>query len=257
MTLMNEDDEVVISEDITFNTKTGVAKYKGVPLSTWQPDVSEGIYTVNKEEYMVHSPAIAWSDYEASPTRPKTWDDIEREADAKYKIKDLEAPATEAQINYLTTLVHQHSDMGTEVVDLWKLSGSLTKGFASTMIEDLKSQPKLRTTMPPYRDGSAVELGFYRTAAGEFYEVVLTKDKQRRYAKILKRNLEPGKNATWSWEYRKGALSALKGLVPLSIGEAGEWGKANSRCIICLRPLTDEDSIKKGIGPSCARRLKT
>lgn len=48
---------------------------------------------------------------------------------------------------------------------------------------------------------------------------------------------------------------ASAGLVKLTIEESREFGRATGTCIRCMRHLTDDNSVREGIGPICAGKL--
>jgi Family of unknown function (DUF6011) len=171
-------------------------------------------------------------------------------------IKDPTQPATEAQIDFLKKLGQSH-DVGMDAeqwagaVDIWVKAGVMTKGFASEQIEEAKARPKRFKPLT-----TAVEPGYYSTTGSDggkqYFVVVKTKDGERTYAKRL---VKSGANH-WSWEYERGAVAALQGLTPLTIDQASEWGALHGHCIICCKPLTDPESVKRGVGPVCAKRIK-
>jgi hypothetical protein len=60
---------------------------------------------------------------------------------------------------------------------------------------------------------------------------------------------------TKEFTYAGSARRAPAGLVQLSIEESREFGRATGTCIRCMRHLTDDESVRNGIGPICASRL--
>lgn len=171
-------------------------------------------------------------------------------------IRNPDAPATEPQIKFVLNLVAER-EVGMDLEDFKDMIESLregdalTQGWASARIEEYQALPK--RAMP------SVPPGYYRTGTGldrRFFVVVQTRDKARTYAKELQ--LDPddqtGKKQ-WHWVYVPGAVNALRGLTPLSVEEASEWGKLHGACIICGRHLEDPKSVKDGIGPRCARKV--
>lgn len=167
---------------------------------------------------------------------------------AQTAITNPDAPATEKQLDFLTSLGHQR-DCGMSVEDfdavfaVWDEAGVLTKGFVSARIEEYKALPK--------REVKSAQPGYY-SLDGEFYVVVKTKDGARTYAKRLTKS-EGGK---FSWEYAPGLGAKMASMVPMTEAQAGEWGHLHGHCMICLRPLTDPSSVQNGIGPVCASKLR-
>lgn len=155
--------------------------------------------------------------------------------------------ATKKAIEFLRSLGHER-EIGMTVedfdvmIDIWIEAGICTVGFVSEQIEDYKSKPK--------RPVKETEPGYY-VKDNQYYVVVMNKAGTRTYAKRLIPN-----GHRWSWEYEAGAVRTLGHLTPLSVEEAAKWGHLHGRCIICCRPLTDPESVKNGIGPTCSKRLK-
>jgi Family of unknown function (DUF6011) len=158
-----------------------------------------------------------------------------------------DGPASDAALAYFRVLGHEREcgmtpeDFDT-MLSIWREGGIATAGFISEQIDEYKALPK--------RPVKSVEPGYY-VKDGNYYVVVKTKDGQRTYAKQL---IPTATGMTW--EYKKGAVAALGALTPLTVEEAAKWGHLHGRCIICCRPLTDPTSVKAGIGPICAKRLK-
>lgn len=70
------------------------------------------------------------------------------------------------------------------------------------------------------------------------------------YAKVLTEI-----DGRWSWEYAPGAIKTLVAARPLTVEEAAKYGSLYGICVVCGAPLTDEDSIARGIGPICSGKL--
>jgi hypothetical protein len=167
-------------------------------------------------------------------------------------VRNPDAPATDKAIAFMLGLGGAR-DNGMEIEDFlemvqaWRDGEILTAGFVSDRIDEYKTLPFRPTS------ATKVEPGYYTLGAGyikEFYVVVETKDKQRTYAKQL---VKTGKN--WNWEYVRGAVSKLRGLTPLTLEKAAEWGRLHGQCIICQRALSDPESVQRGIGPVCAKKV--
>jgi hypothetical protein len=58
-----------------------------------------------------------------------------------------------------------------------------------------------------------------------------------------------------TFEYERGAISRLRLEWRMTVEEAAAFGRLYGWCCVCGRPLTDEQSIERGIGPVCAGRL--
>ena len=92
---------------------------------------------------------------------------------------------------------------------------------------------------------AAVEPGYY-TRDGLVYVVVHNKAKTNVYAKRM--NL-----ATGRWEYAAGAVQGL--VERLTVEQAAELGHLHGRCVLCGAELSDPESVERGIGPVCVKRL--
>lgn len=179
------------------------------------------------------------------------------------------APATEKQIAFLLSLAHQR-DIGMSSADADVMiqtlqeTGALTRAFVSERINEYQQCPR--------REGDRRQAspGYYEYE-GDLYVVVENRAKTHTYAKklvgepIYKASDEPGwdtdstpKRIDWRWDYdaAKGMASRLAGATPLTEERAAAWGHLHGRCFKCLRPLTDPESVKRGIGPVCAKALK-
>ena len=127
--------------------------------------------------------------------------------------------------------------------------GALTAREASEAIDAILALPR------PARPAAAkAEPGFYVQADGTAIRVVLTKDKQRTYAK---RFVVAGGGA--SWEYAPGVAATLAGLVPKTGPQAAALGIQSGHCIRCTAALGGESlsarcSAIVGYGETCARR---
>lgn len=119
----------------------------------------------------------------------------------------------------------------------------LTSGEASKMIDILLDAPRKQTTRPLATPG-------YYLHGEDVYQVVLTKDKSRTYAKRMVIDGNKGR-----WEYAPGVGALLADMVPLTAEAAGALGQVTGVCMICGAELTNPESIERGIGPICASRL--
>jgi hypothetical protein len=123
---------------------------------------------------------------------------------------------------------------------------------ASKAIDDLKSRLsylKAKAAVVSAREGSSspVEPGFY-IYNDDVYVVVHNRAKTNVYAKRM--NLVTG-----SWEYAPGAVSRLS--ERLTVEQAAAMGHLHGICVCCGATLTDPESVERGIGPVCAKRLPT
>lgn len=97
--------------------------------------------------------------------------------------------------------------------------------------------------------------GYYVGEHGEFVNVVTNKAGTNTYAKVLSVTKDKGQRAKAKWEYAPGVGAEVAHLTPLSIDKAAEFGHLNGVCIVCCKALTDPESVLRGIGPVCAKRV--
>jgi hypothetical protein len=170
-----------------------------------------------------------------------------------------QALATPKQVDYLLALVKQVAhlcelvdpDNGPEAAlatyeageDL-ALDPTLTRKEASAAIEDYKCRigylKAKRAVVAPH-----TEPGFY-VHDDDVYVVIQNKAKTNVYAKRM--NLAYGR-----WEYAPGAAARLT--ERLTVEQAAALGHLHGRCVLCGAELSDPESVQRGIGPVCAKRL--
>lgn len=57
------------------------------------------------------------------------------------------------------------------------------------------------------------------------------------------------------WEYVPGAIKSLTTDHAITVEQAAEYGHLHGLCAICGKTLTDPESVQRGIGPVCAKRI--
>lgn len=90
------------------------------------------------------------------------------------------------------------------------------------------------------------EEGFYHNGIGIF-KVKTNSKSGRRYASML---VEVG-NGQFKWEYYKGAVTKLTPQTKMKAEVAAKFGALYGTCMCCMRPLDNDESIARGIGPVC------
>lgn len=107
---------------------------------------------------------------------------------------------------------------------------------------DTVRRPTAQEQLEARRRQPLREEGIYRDAAGDVFKVIRSSN-DRLYAK----QLVDGK-----FEYAPGATRRLTAADKLTLAQASQYGQLTGVCCRCGARLTDEDSIKRGIGPVCA-----
>lgn len=170
----------------------------------------------------------------------------------------IENPATDRQIDYLKSLIHDRdvdAAMDVAFIDDAIEAGSMTKYAASALIGEALKCP--RRPLAQARVEAAVEAlthGMYRKD-GIIYKVqIAIHGSGRLYAKRLVVDGE-GHDAHVHFEYAAGVIRNLRIEDRMTIEEAKAFGALYGTCCVCGRTLTDEISIANGIGPVCAKRF--
>jgi hypothetical protein len=84
-----------------------------------------------------------------------------------------------------------------------------------------------------------------------YWRVLTGRDSGRMYAKRLD-IWQEGEKWKFHWDYAPGKISLLKPEHELDSEQAKIFGDAYSSCIKCFRPLSREESKRRGYGPDCA-----
>lgn len=155
----------------------------------------------------------------------------------------LAGPApSDAQLSFLRKLADERD------FDLSEILPTLDRRSASTWIDRLKEMPKAAGTSahvdPPE--------GFHIVTTGDrpmvFKVQRAVHGSGRLYAKQLL--VEGG------WDYVGTApFRWLSEATVLTLEKAQEYGQLYGICCCCGATLTNEDSIRRGIGPVCGNRL--
>lgn len=167
-------------------------------------------------------------------------------------------PATTAQIKYLRKLTADNANlrglnpsvMQKPSVIAWIETSS--KEQASNRIANLlKKNSELRNMKASVSAESQIAEGFY-TLEGDVYKVQrAVHGSGNLYAKVM--NIASG-----TFEYVPGAIKRLQSRSEahkLDKKTAADYGILYGKCMICQRTLTDEQSIKQGIGPICLSKM--
>ncbi len=140
---------------------------------------------------------------------------------------------------------------------------SMGKQTISGFIQSMKVQPfrtnvKQRQTLPD----ADIQDGIYQNNEKQIRKVY-----KGQSGRLLCKSLEITSEAVWDgdtlmaaaekeWHYLGQARYYLKGFRLLTADEAKAYGKIYGFCMICGRTLTDEESIKRGIGPICEGNMR-
>lgn len=154
--------------------------------------------------------------------------------------------ATDKQKAYLQTLAAERTLSEQMSADCG--SATLSKSMASYLINALKGMPRTASSAP---STSAKATPGYYVRGQAYYVVVENKSKTSTYAKVLAKS-EAGR---WFWAYAPGVGVTLADSTPLTLREAASFGHLHGVCIRCCADLTDPESVQRGIGPVCAKKM--
>lgn len=112
-----------------------------------------------------------------------------------------------------------------------------------------RAELDVRPAVEAQRLSSVVEDGVYVVGDQYVKVIVAVHGSGRQYAKLWDVDSE-------SWTFLPGGVKkvAARG-TKIDSAAARRFGELYGRCVICSRTLTDEESIKNGIGPVCASRI--
>lgn len=162
---------------------------------------------------------------------------------------------TDAQLRFFNSLMDQLREFGYEdraraIEDVWVVVTDFAK--YSTILDDAKRRVQtLRTKAQtsstpaaPKKTGDGLTEGMYklndqiykvrRSEAGYLYALLLTED---------------------GFQFAKGAIRNIKPEHRMTLEEAKAYGRQTGTCCQCGRELTNETSIREGIGPVCGGRI--
>ena len=149
--------------------------------------------------------------------------------------------ATESQISYAQSL------LASRVIPAdFLVTGDLTalsKREASALIDSLRALPYAPRAPRAGAPASDLVEGIY-FANNEVYKVKRSRA-GRHYAEKLVGS---------SWSYDPTHVRGLTLANRITPEQASEFGIRTGVCAICGIPLTNLDSLERGIGPVCARR---
>jgi Family of unknown function (DUF6011) len=148
-----------------------------------------------------------------------------------------------------------------EVLALFEACGQMSRDIARNVIDAYKDRPRLtemvktieRSVGPVVTKPApvALEAGIYRMGDDWFKVQKAVHGSGNMYAKRLV--VHAGGDATF--EYAPGAIRKLTPEHKVSLEEAMKFGHVYGVCCNCGKTLTDEESIRDGIGPVCAKKF--
>lgn len=158
--------------------------------------------------------------------------------------------ASDKQLDFIRALL---IDTGRTVKPDFPWS-KLSKTQASAMIDMLISEKKTKnvTKMAQLTEGMYL-------VDGVVYKVQISKSSGKPYAKRLVKLHTPKvlktKTITHTFEYAAGAVYKIKPENKMTLEQAAAFGVNTGTCCVCGALLTNDKSVKAGIGPVCAKKF--
>lgn len=156
----------------------------------------------------------------------------------------MAAYATPAQKSYIDSLLIRSGLSAHDARLPLPVSASLTTVGASVLIQFLKTLEPVA----PKRVAVDAE-GVYRRG-NIIYRVKRSRQTGNLYAMTL--NMDSTEKI---FRYEKGAIYQISQSDRLTLAQAKDIGHSYGFCVVCGRLLTDERSVRQGIGPVCAKRV--
>jgi hypothetical protein len=156
-------------------------------------------------------------------------------------------PASEAQLSYIRDLVNRkyaEADRG-QYLDFLD-TAQISKVRASEIITHLKTLPNAEGSSEVGANDD-VEVGLY-LVDGVAYKV-----KRAVYGSGFLYACRWDEESA-SFVKESGAIRKIHANHRMTLEQASPYGLAMSACAHCGRPLTDEESIARGLGPICAEK---
>ena len=125
------------------------------------------------------------------------------------------------------------------------------------MISVLLTIPRAKAAAAPAAE--QVEIGLYRTDAGEIFKVQESAS-GNRYAKKLvpitgTRLTETDERVKFEFAYEPGAVKRLTAAMRLTLDDAKAFGIQYGVCAVCGLRLKDAKSVALGVGPVCITKF--
>ena len=176
-------------------------------------------------------------------------------------------PITEGQVRFAKSLFAQKFGNNGAAEFAASLE-TMTKQDAKRMLDTMQTLPDYvapaaaADERPARKNGPEIEAdGMYRNPeTGDIYKVqVAVHGSGKLYAKVLVKLDEPklvrGKEANYEFVMARGAVMTLKPEWRLTREDAKEFGDLYGCCVRCGLVLTDDDSIARGMGETCASKF--
>lgn len=163
----------------------------------------------------------------------------------------LANPATTRQESFINRLVARAASLEAlnpdqaDLLNKFRI-GTIGKREASYLIKGLLTCPETPAKM--------AQPGYYKKGL-DYLVVVENRNKTATYAKRLVLETTANGRTKARWVYAPGEAADVASVQPMTLKEAAKFGHMYGVCFVCCRPLTDPESVQRGIGPVCAKRV--
>lgn len=141
----------------------------------------------------------------------------------------------------------QRSSFLASLLNYFQRYGTLTPKQLSSVLTNIeKDRASQRSNANP-----VTEVGMYRNAEGVF-RVKQSKQSGNLYAM---RFVPEATVKSERFVYERGGIYKLSATDRMTVEQAQELGALVGMCCVCGADLTDEKSVRAGIGPVCAKRV--
>lgn len=166
-------------------------------------------------------------------------------------------PASVKQENFINTLLKRADNLAALNMEQSALLGRFRQGEDSPLSKDDASyliSGLLKCDQKP--KGEMAQPGYYVTKDNTYLVVVENRQKTATYAKRLDVQKAPGRRARARWVYAPGMGFEVAHMTPMTLEAAAKFGHLHGVCFVCCKALTDPESVKRGIGPVCAKKFR-
>lgn len=165
-----------------------------------------------------------------------------------YTAENLSPTDVARALEYLNAN-HERNDFYRSLFRQLSDKGALSVKQLLALLNGMERDSQREQTPAPAKPVS--EEGMYRTD-GTVYRVKRTKDGERLYAT---RFVPDATVKSERFVYDKGAIHRISADDRMTPEQAEELGALYGVCVVCGAELTDPDSVARGIGPVCRKRV--
>lgn len=173
--------------------------------------------------------------------------------------------ATQKQVNFITTLLATVVPTDLDrlplvAAELDRIRGIIKDIRHGEEVEKKDASDLIATLIAardkkPKTERKNAAPGYYVGPGNVFLVVVENRQKTNTYAKRLQVTKGDDGKSRARWVYAPGMGHAVADLTPMTLTQAASFGHLHGVCLVCCKKLTDPESVKRGIGPVCAKKF--